>query len=204
MHQCTKHSRGFTLLEVLVSLVILLVGLLGIAGMMTKGQRASYEAYQRQQALALAMDIAEKIRANPGGAPYYSADAPLATPAGEGTQLAATVDCEGAQCGPADIAKNDLATWDALLLGATETTGAGAVRVGGIVKARGCVEWDGNVNQPVFRVSVAWQGETDTAVPAASTCGTGLYGATDARRRLVTLDVATCRLNAAVPWVCAI
>ena len=42
-------KRGFTLIEVLVTLVILMFGLLGIAGLMAKGQRASFEAFQRQQ-----------------------------------------------------------------------------------------------------------------------------------------------------------
>ena len=48
-----KRCRGFTMIEVLVTLVILLFGLLGIAGLMAKGQRAAYEALQRQQALAM-------------------------------------------------------------------------------------------------------------------------------------------------------
>jgi len=47
-------ASGFTLIEVLVTLVVLMFGLLGTAGLMVRGQRASYEAYQRQQALAIA------------------------------------------------------------------------------------------------------------------------------------------------------
>ena len=43
---------GFTMIEVLVTMVILMIGLLGIAGLMAQGQRTSFEAYQRQQALA--------------------------------------------------------------------------------------------------------------------------------------------------------
>ena len=57
-------SRGFTLLEVLITLVVLVFGLLGLAGLMAKGQRASFEAFQRQQALSLAADIAERMRSN--------------------------------------------------------------------------------------------------------------------------------------------
>ena len=55
-------NSGFTLIEVLVTLVILTFGLLGIAGLMAKGQRISFEAYQRQQAVALASDMAERSR----------------------------------------------------------------------------------------------------------------------------------------------
>lgn len=60
----TSRNTGFTLVEVLVSLAILVFGLLGLAGLISKGHRAAFEAYQRQQALAVANDIAERIRAN--------------------------------------------------------------------------------------------------------------------------------------------
>ena len=69
---CRQLSRGFTLIEVLVTLVILTFGLLGIAGLMAKGQRASFEAYQRQAALAIANDMAERMRSNRSQAPVYA------------------------------------------------------------------------------------------------------------------------------------
>ena len=58
-----RRQPGFTMSEVLVTMVILMIGLLGIAGLMAQGQRSSFEAYQRQQALALAGDMAERERA---------------------------------------------------------------------------------------------------------------------------------------------
>ena len=67
--------RGFTLIEVLVTLVILTFGLLGIAGLMAKGQRASFEAFQRQQAISLASDMSERVRANRSQAAVYTAAA---------------------------------------------------------------------------------------------------------------------------------
>lgn len=206
MKHATTHSRGFTLLEVLVSLVILVVGLLGIAGLMVKGQRASFEAFQRQQALALASDMAEKIRSNEGGAPYFvTGVTDGANMPGNGGLYATINDCMAGTCDRAALAQYELALWDGLLAGSTETTGGGAVHVGGIMNARGCVEWDGNTNQPVFRISVSWQGETKTVKPSvtmATICGHGLYGS-DEQHRLVTINIATCRLNAAAPWGCA-
>ena len=77
-----KQRRGFTMIEVLVTLVILLFGLLGIAGMMAKGQRAAYEALQRQQALAMVADMAERILGNRTQAAAYATAAPLTQPAG--------------------------------------------------------------------------------------------------------------------------
>ena len=96
-------NRGFTLIEVLVTLVILMFGLLGIAGLMAKGQRVSFEAYQRQQALALANDMAERMRANRTQATAYRR-ARRRPPLGDGTAFAtlspaATItDCGVATC----------------------------------------------------------------------------------------------------------
>lgn len=59
-----SHARGFTLLEVLVALLILSVGLLGIAELQLTSLRSNYSAYLRSQATILAYDILERIRAN--------------------------------------------------------------------------------------------------------------------------------------------
>lgn len=59
-------SRGFTLLEILIALVILSIGLLGIAALQGVGLRSSHGAYLTSQASLLAYDIADRIRANPG------------------------------------------------------------------------------------------------------------------------------------------
>ncbi len=207
-----KSAVGFTLLEVLVALLILLIGLLGIAGLLIKGQRASYESYQRQQALALAQDMAEKIRANQGAArSYITGVTEGPNMPGKGGLLTALSNNCAISCSAVELAAYHLATWDGLLNGTTEVGTAGGdfdgKRFGGILFARGCVEWQPSLDfdQPIFWVSVAWQGEGDTVAPAAtaSTCGTGLYGAGDTKRRLVTLRVSTCRLNAAAVSGCA-
>lgn len=59
-----NRSGGFTLLEVLVSLLILSVGLLGIAGLQLTGLRNNQSAYVRSQATILAYDILDRMRAN--------------------------------------------------------------------------------------------------------------------------------------------
>lgn len=192
-------ASGFTLLEVLVSLIILLIGLLGIAILMLKGQRASFEGYQRQQALAMAQEMAEKIRANQGGAPYYvTGTADGNDMPGHGKLIEKVNDCSDA-CTPAQIATNHLATWDGMLVGASETKDAATNPVGGIIGARGCIEWpdDDITRLPVFWVSVAWRGEGNTVAPAndASLCGRKPDGTDEARRRLVTLRVSTCMLQ---------
>lgn len=58
-------SRGFTLLEILIALVILSIGLLGVAALQGVGLRSSHGAYLTSQASLLAYDMADRIRANP-------------------------------------------------------------------------------------------------------------------------------------------
>lgn len=73
MYGDTTHCRqaGFSLIEVLVTMVVLSIGLLGIAGMQASGLRNNHAAYTKTQATNLAMDMAERIRANPQGQANY-------------------------------------------------------------------------------------------------------------------------------------
>lgn len=218
---------GFTMIEVLVTLVILMIGLLGIAGLMAQGQRSSFEAYQRQQALALAGDMAERIKANRPGADNtmvattYAAAVPLATPAGNGTRYTALVtgtitNCMTTSCSNNDAVLYDAAVWDGLLSGgASETDRASGTALGPLLTPRGCIEQvDASAcpacggpaasRQVTYRVSVAWQGNTPTLdSSAALQCGANQYrnpqngNVDNTYRRLVSVDVYT-----VIPCVC--
>ena len=207
------------MIEILVTLVILMIGLLGIAGLMAQGQRASFEAYQRQQALMLANDMAERIKANRAGVDSgevtatYAATVPLGTPAGDGTRFGSlTTNCITATCDTSQTVLFDAAMWDGLLAGdaAEKVSGTG---VGPLITPRGCVQTLSSTacacagapgsRQVIYRVSVAWQGNYATESPevadAANTCGRGQYsnpvdpgaGPDEAFRRLVAVDVYT-------------
>lgn len=63
-----KRQQGFNLIEILIAVVILAVGLLGIAGLQLTGVRANQGSYYRSQASAILMDMAERIHANRGAA----------------------------------------------------------------------------------------------------------------------------------------
>ncbi|NIR58097.1 MAG: type IV pilus modification protein PilV [Gammaproteobacteria bacterium] len=56
-------QRGFSLIEVLVAVLVLAVGLLGLAGLQMAGLKQNYEAYLRTQAVNAAYDIADRMRA---------------------------------------------------------------------------------------------------------------------------------------------
>lgn len=57
-------QKGFTLLEVLVTMVIMAIGLLGLAALMASSLRNNHSAYQRTQAAFLAYDIIDRMRVN--------------------------------------------------------------------------------------------------------------------------------------------
>jgi type IV pilus assembly protein PilV len=59
-----RHGAGLTLVEVLVTLVIISVGLLGVAALQLSTVRNNYDAFVRSQAAVLASDILDRMRAN--------------------------------------------------------------------------------------------------------------------------------------------
>lgn len=61
-------ARGFGLIEVLVAVLILSIGLLGLASLQTNGMRFNHTSYLRTQATVLTYDIVDAMRANRGAA----------------------------------------------------------------------------------------------------------------------------------------
>ena len=59
-----KSQRGLSLLEVMIAVLVMAVGLLGVAGLQTMNLRNSQSAHQRTMAVMLAGNMAERIRAN--------------------------------------------------------------------------------------------------------------------------------------------
>ena len=102
---CQSMPAGFTLVEVLAALAVLAVGLLGLERLMIDGLSGSRIARQHSQAVALAADMGDRIRANGAGAGAYALapGAPVAPPAN---------DCSPATpCSPAELAALDLYHW---------------------------------------------------------------------------------------------
>jgi type IV pilus assembly protein PilV len=80
-----RQQRGFGLLEVLVTVIVLSVGLLGLAGLQATSLRFNSSAYQRSQATHLAYDLADRMRANRADARSGAYD---------GDWLGVTPDCQ--------------------------------------------------------------------------------------------------------------
>jgi len=111
----TRHfERGFTLIEVLIALVVLAIGMLGIAAVYLEGLRASRSALLRTQAVVLAADMSDRIRANRyviSGAQLYD---PAATAASANNNCDNTTD-SASVCTPSQMFANDLARWQAAI-----------------------------------------------------------------------------------------
>lgn len=177
-------QSGATLLEVLITIVILAVGLLGLAGLQTRLQSSEMEAYQRAQALVLINDMASRITTNRNAAASYITASPLGA---------------GATCATSTATQQvrDSGEWCNTLQGASEVSGGS--KVGVMVGGRGCVE---SIGAGRYMITVAWQGLTPISAPPSSvTCAQNLYNSTsvsakcvnDLCRRVVTtvVQVAT-------------
>lgn len=99
-----SRQRGFTLVESLVAMVVISVGMLGIAGLYVEGLRAGRTSIYRTVAIDLASDMADRIRGNPNAGAAY---------AGGGAQNSCVDD--GAvvvvDCTPPQLAAEDIFWW---------------------------------------------------------------------------------------------
>jgi type IV pilus assembly protein PilV len=166
-------QRGISLLEALITIIVLAFGILGLAGLQAKMQSAEVESYARSQALLLLDDMAARLNANRVNAAAYV----TATPAGTGDTQ--PTDCSVTALG----VDRDLCEWSNALKGNSElAAGSG---VGAMIGGRGCVEpLAAGVNPPSYRIAVVWQGLTATVIPSID-CAQNLYGGNDAFRRVV-------------------
>jgi type IV pilus assembly protein PilV len=164
-------SRGTTMMEVLMSIVILTFGLLGMAALQGKSHVAEMESYQRGQALMLMQDMVNRIENNTANIDDYVTTAPLgagATDASDCTVLA--------------LAARDQCEWSKALKGASEKTST--TNKGAMVDGRGCVEATGTTRE--FQISVVWQGLSQANNPSWVTCGDDQYSDATTRRVITT------------------
>ncbi len=95
-------DAGFTLIEVLIALIVLVLGVLGAAAMTLTSLRDGKQSIYRSQATALAYEVSDLMRANPGQEGTFT-----------GSSSALVSSCWTTGCSPADTASNDVAEWRA-------------------------------------------------------------------------------------------
>ncbi len=127
-----KRVRGFTLVEVLIALIILSVGMLGIAGLYVHSMQAGRTSLFRHHAVTLAGDIADRIRANPTATAAYAL-------------AGANNNCVdgGIDCTPAAMAANDIFLWQQQ---AVDTLPTGTV----------AIVFNNAVAPPTYQITVSW------------------------------------------------
>lgn len=179
-------QRGVTMIEVLITIVILALGLLGLAGLQTRLQTSEMESYQRAQALILLDDMASRLASNRAAAASYVTDGGVgygeACPAAGGSQQ-----------------QRDISEWCQMLQGTSESSGEASV--GAMIGGLGCIE---QLNAEEYMITVAWQGFVPTVAPPNSvSCGQGEYDAAgdaancknDLCRRVITTIVRIANLT---------
>ncbi|MCB1690763.1 MAG: type IV pilus modification protein PilV [Halioglobus sp.] len=167
-----RRQSGFTLIEVMISAVILSIGVLGIAGVLMMSKVYQHESIQRTLAVELADGIFERIRRNPAGVTGY--DTGLQAPLGNASIAdEPDPDCRGTSCDATQLASHDLWDWEQLLDGAsaTVTEGEETINTVGLRNVRACIDFTadaGRVNTGIVDVVIQWQGlkETSDAVAA--------------------------------------
>jgi type IV pilus assembly protein PilV len=133
MHTRFQRQSGFSLIEALVALVVLSVGMIGIAALYGQGLSAGRTALYRTIAVNLAAEMADRIRANRLGRASYTG-AGVARPCGPGG---------GTNCTPAELADYDVNLWRALV--GQQLPGG----VGTVTFAAG--------TPPTYTIAVTWQ-----------------------------------------------
>jgi len=128
-----RQQQGFSLVEVLIALVIMSVGMLGIAGLYVQSMQAGRTATFRHHAVTLAGDVADRIRANPTAGGAYAAAGGV-----DNNCVSMGVNCSGAQ-----MASHDIFLWQEQ---GRETLPAGTVTI----------TFDGTVTPPTYLIEVEW------------------------------------------------
>jgi len=139
-----KHALGFTLIEILIALVILSIGLLGVASLQMQGLRNNQSAYLKSQASMLVYDMADRMRVNAARAltgDYDGFNTDNYTPSDP-----ACIN-QAAGCSAVDQSRTDLFQWAQQIEGTGNAAALLPDARGTIVRGAGTL----------FTVSVVWK-----------------------------------------------
>ena len=157
--QRVKVARGFSLIELLVAVLVMGIGVLGVTALQMVSLQNNRDALQRANAVQLAYDMMDRIRANPAGTPAGADYSGLGV--GDGPPAAA--DCIANVCSEAQMVAFDQASWKCTLGSYNGDGVCQGMRAGGILPAEddqpGLPQGDGSVavdGAGTIRVSVQW------------------------------------------------
>ena len=143
-----QKQSGASLIEVLITLVIVSIGLVGLAALQTLSMRNNQSAYMRTQATFLAYDIIDRMRANSAAAQAGQYVVAI------GTDPNGTADCETNSCSSANMATFDVNQWKCQLgnWDADSVCSTTLSLTGQLPNGDGAIAQNGNIHT----VSVSW------------------------------------------------
>jgi type IV pilus assembly protein PilV len=150
-----RRSRGFSMIELLVAVLVVGIGVLGATGLQMISLQHNRGAVLRSEAVQLAYDIMDRIRANPKGNYGIALGAgPTAAP-----------DCLGGVCSDAQMVSFDQASWKCSLGGFNADAVCDGLRAGGVLAPTsdqpGLPSGDGSIAVDgatgLVTVTVSWQ-----------------------------------------------
>lgn len=152
-----RTSKGFTLIEVLIAVLILSIGLLGVAGTLVVASHSASSNYLRQQGVQYAYGIVDRMHANPHVAinPTSSANPYIVSLAAPAATIAH--DCTTASCTNTQMAAYDAWQWQTALKN-NLPNGLGSVAVAASTG-----------NTAVVTVTVQWSDQPASSGTAATT-----------------------------------
>jgi type IV pilus assembly protein PilV len=128
-----RAQKGFSLIEVLIALIIMSVGMLGIASLYVQSMQAGRTSLFRHNAVTLAGDVTDRMRANPtAGVAYEGAGADNSCIAPN------TVTCNNVQ-----MAAQDVLLWDQQALDS-------------LPNGNVAITFDDTITPPVYTVAITW------------------------------------------------
>lgn len=133
---CMRNQRGVTLLEIMISLLVASLGILGVASLQYAGMKSAQEGYFFSAAALLADDIAERIRVNSTAKNAYAQAMASSYTAGR--------NCETSQCSASQMAAYDVQQWLAAVAARLpNSAGAVAYTAGSPAQYAITVRWRG-------------------------------------------------------------
>jgi len=198
MRPLARRSAGFSLVESMVTVVVVAFGLLGVSGLVSRSFVTEVDATQRAQATMFLQDMVTRIEGNrANAAAYVTGDIGItgyvSTTTESGTTAYSFASCDAA----APMVDRDRCAWGQLLGGGNERIDN--ANAGVLVGAMGCV-YELDAFNRIYAVTIAWQGASPGAAPivdnnfAPNGCGQDQFG-NETQRRLVTTLLRIGTLN---------
>ncbi|HEX7046690.1 MAG TPA: type IV pilus modification protein PilV [Gammaproteobacteria bacterium] len=140
----SRSRSGYSLIEVMIALLILSIGMLGVGGMVLGASKDTRGAFYRTKAVALAWDMAERIRANRTAGIAYAVDQ-----TGDGTDNSCSASSTNATplaCTVESLAAHDIFEWKTALVDKER----------GLPQGMGSIEFNNATSPPTYTITVNW------------------------------------------------